>query len=48
MLVVLMLTAGEEAQAVKELESVLARDPDNKSAQMYLRIAQGYGRKSQA
>lgn len=42
MLAVLMLTTGEEAQAIAELDKVLAADPENKSAQMYLRIAKGY------
>ncbi|HEY4159187.1 MAG TPA: tetratricopeptide repeat protein [Polyangiaceae bacterium] len=37
---VLLLSAGETHPARAEFEAVLERDPDNKSAQMYLRIAQ--------
>lgn len=39
MLAVLSLTAGNHAAAVEELEAVLALEPNNKNAQMYLRIA---------
>jgi len=37
---VLLLTSGDNANAIAEFEAVLAQDPDNKSAQTYLRIAQ--------
>jgi tetratricopeptide (TPR) repeat protein len=36
---VMMLTGGELETAAREFEDVLARDADNKSAQMYLKIA---------
>jgi tetratricopeptide (TPR) repeat protein len=36
---VMMLTGGELEQAAREFEDVLAGDADNKSAQMYLKIA---------
>jgi tetratricopeptide (TPR) repeat protein len=39
-LAVLFLRSGENAAAVRELEEVLALEPSNKSAQMYLRVAQ--------
>jgi hypothetical protein len=38
---VLLLSGGEHDAAVSELQAVLEQDPNNKSAQMYLRIAQG-------
>jgi tetratricopeptide (TPR) repeat protein len=39
MLGVLLLSAHEPAAALEEFESVLAVDPENKSAQMYQRLA---------
>ncbi len=36
---VLLLSAGDKDEAVQEFNAVVAQDPDNKSAQMYLRIA---------
>ena len=39
LLAVLHLTGGDHAAAIEELEEVLGLDPNNKSAQMYLRIA---------
>lgn len=39
MLGVLLLSAGSVDDAIAEWDAVLAADPDNKSAQMYLRIA---------
>lgn len=46
MLGVLLLTSGEEDKAIKHFEQVLSRDPDNRGAQMYLRIAKSYKDKS--
>jgi tetratricopeptide (TPR) repeat protein len=43
---VLHLSAGDNERAIAELESVLSVDPDNKSAQMYLRIARSPARGS--
>jgi Tfp pilus assembly protein PilF len=37
---VLLLSGGSTAQAAEEFKAVLAEDPDNKSAQTYLRIAE--------
>jgi tetratricopeptide (TPR) repeat protein len=45
---VLMLSAGEAEDAVSEFEAVVEQDPDNKSAQTYLRIATTQKQKSQA
>jgi tetratricopeptide (TPR) repeat protein len=42
---VLLLTAGDNAAAVAEFDDVLGQDPDNKSAQMYLRIAKAQSSK---
>lgn len=39
MLAVLLLSGGDTERAVAELEEVLAQDPENRSAQMYLRLA---------
>ncbi len=39
LLAVLHLTGGNHAAAIEELQEVLDVDPENKSAQMYLRIA---------
>jgi Tfp pilus assembly protein PilF len=36
---VLQLVSGQRPQAIKEWEAVLSQDPQNKSAQMYLRMA---------
>lgn len=36
---VLLLSAGENDNAIVELRGVLSQEPDNKAAQMYLRIA---------
>lgn len=43
---VLHLSAGDNDKAIAELESVLEHDPDNKGAQMYLRIARSPARSS--
>jgi hypothetical protein len=39
MLGVLHLSQGEADKAVEELQVVLDQDPENKSAQMYMRVA---------
>jgi len=36
---VILLTHGEHEGAVTELERALSSDPENRSAQMYLRLA---------
>jgi Tfp pilus assembly protein PilF len=41
---VLLLSAGEAPGAVDEFRGVLEIEPDNKAAQMYLRIAQSPSR----
>ena len=46
MLAVLHLSGGENERAISELKDVLDIDPDNRSAQMYLRIAQNPARTS--
>jgi Tfp pilus assembly protein PilF len=38
-LAVMLLSEGRNPAAIEELQAVLERDPDNKNAQMYLRLA---------
>jgi len=38
---VMLLSAGELAQSEQEFEAVLARDADNRGAQMYLKLVRG-------
>jgi lipopolysaccharide biosynthesis regulator YciM len=43
---VALLSAGEHPAAIEEFQAVIERDPDHKSAQMYLKIAQTQQRNS--
>jgi Tfp pilus assembly protein PilF len=38
-LAVILLTHGDHDAAITELEALLSTDPENRSAQMYLRLA---------
>lgn len=45
---VLLLSAGDHAAAISEFEQALAADPENRSAQMYLRLARAQRDRSEA
>lgn len=47
MLGVLLLTMGDYESAVREFETALSTDPDNRNAQMYLRLASAQRNKSE-
>jgi tetratricopeptide (TPR) repeat protein len=47
MLGVLLLTMGDYESAVREFETALTTDPDNRNAQMYLRLASAQHNKSE-
>jgi tetratricopeptide (TPR) repeat protein len=47
MLGVLLLTMGDYDAAMREFESALTTDPDNRNAQMYLRLASAQRNKSE-
>jgi tetratricopeptide (TPR) repeat protein len=47
MLGVILLSAGDHDGAIREFESALGVDPENRSAQMYLRIGRMHREKSQ-
>lgn len=47
MLGVLLLTMGDYESAVREFETALTTDPDNRNAQMYLRLASAQRNKSE-